>query len=242
MTNYRQAVEKLNGRTRRKLENNTYLERRSDTTIAVKLHATDVVTYHLDGPTVLNSGGWKTVTTKDRINKYSPVRLFTERGVWYLGGPENGWKKTHVYQDGVRVDVDGQIFGAGEPVKNVTKEKRAISTYARKYVEALKAGKVEAPGPGDCFYCALKEVKTGRPVGECFQDHGHVQSHIEEGYFVPSLAFNALETFGGSMAARQTLWDYTHGNREANGFAEIGLQQIQKMIRRYVSRQLGYQA
>lgn len=57
MKNYKEALAKLNGRPRRKLENNTYLEERDGNTIAVKLHATDVVTFHRDGRVVLNSGG-----------------------------------------------------------------------------------------------------------------------------------------------------------------------------------------
>lgn len=75
-----------NLRNRRKLANNTYLERRDDLTIAVKLHATDVVTFTPEG-TMLNTGGWFTSTTKDRINSYSPLKVYSEKGVWYVNLP-----------------------------------------------------------------------------------------------------------------------------------------------------------
>jgi hypothetical protein len=66
---------------RRKLQNNTYLvERGSD--YAVRLHNTDVVTIHADGTYTLNTGGWETVTTKDRINGYGPARVYSQRGTW----------------------------------------------------------------------------------------------------------------------------------------------------------------
>jgi hypothetical protein len=38
----------------------------------VKLHATDIVTYHADGAIGLNTGGWETVVTSQRINRFTP--------------------------------------------------------------------------------------------------------------------------------------------------------------------------
>jgi hypothetical protein len=67
---------------RRKLQNNTYLHARSNGDYAVRLHSTDVVTIHADGTYSLNTGGWETVTTKDRINNYGPARVYSHRGTW----------------------------------------------------------------------------------------------------------------------------------------------------------------
>ena len=52
----------------------TSVERRGEDCIALKYHATDVVTYMRDGPTTLNAGGWRTMTTKERMCQYSPVK------------------------------------------------------------------------------------------------------------------------------------------------------------------------
>lgn len=90
----------------KKIGNNTYL-RRVDGGIAVRLHATDVVTIHPDGSYTLNTGGWWTVTTKERINAYSPARLSQRRGEWYLLTPAGEVK----YWDGVRVDGAGNVVG-----------------------------------------------------------------------------------------------------------------------------------
>jgi len=83
---YKEAAAILNGRDRRKLANNTWLERRNGEHIAVRLHQTDVVTYRVDGTTVLDSGGWRTVTTKDRINRFGPqgARVWSDRGEWRI--------------------------------------------------------------------------------------------------------------------------------------------------------------
>src|SRR5262249_27597834 len=61
------------------LENNTRLIRCGDD-YAVVLHSTAVVTIHQDGTYTLRTGGWRTVTTKDRINKYSPARVYSTNG------------------------------------------------------------------------------------------------------------------------------------------------------------------
>ena len=66
------------------VQNNTRLFQRSDDSIAVKLHAVDVVTINADGTWTLRAEGWHTVTTLERIRGYSPAQLFSERGEWYL--------------------------------------------------------------------------------------------------------------------------------------------------------------
>jgi hypothetical protein len=115
---------------RRKLENNTYLETRypdrtydRDLTLhvetveyAVRLHDTDVVTLHPDGSYTLDSGGWRTVTTKDRINRYAPVRLYSDKRVWWLrprwvapDSPHSDASNSVSvrFEDGMSVNVDG---------------------------------------------------------------------------------------------------------------------------------------
>lgn len=234
MKTYQEAETTLKGRESRKLENNTYLKRRSADTIAVMLHATDVVTYHADGRIVLNTGGWKTVTTKDRITTYAPIRLWTERGVWYVS-IDGTWNKQATFENGLTIHANGALEGVGAPPENLSKVKRKISTYAKGYVDALQQGKIEPPGPGDCFYCQLRDT-TGKPL----QDGSHIQSHLDESYYVPSLAVNAMERFGASQACRWAFQACVTG--ETHPFNAIGLEQLQKVIRRYVSQQLGYQA
>lgn len=89
--NFQQANDLLTGRCQqsRKLGNNTYLKRRGNN-IAVMLHATDVITFKPDNTAVLDSGGWRTVTTKARMNKYlfddtrQTNYLYQDKGIWQL--------------------------------------------------------------------------------------------------------------------------------------------------------------
>lgn len=66
------------------LQNNTRLFRRGPDVLAVRLHATDVVTVWEDSRVALDSGGWQTMTTKDRMNGYAPVRISSVKGTWYV--------------------------------------------------------------------------------------------------------------------------------------------------------------
>lgn len=50
--------------------------------VAIVYHSTPVVMYHADGRVTLNTGGWLTVTTKQRLNACSPFRVWSERGEW----------------------------------------------------------------------------------------------------------------------------------------------------------------
>ena len=86
----------LGTKLQRTLCNNTIAERGDLNTwgtpgirsrIDVRLHATVIATFWSDGRVRLNSGGWRTVTTKARINALLPdgmPRLFQEKREWYF--------------------------------------------------------------------------------------------------------------------------------------------------------------
>lgn len=174
--NYQTASEKLTGRNRdrRKLENNTYLERRNED-IVVRLHSTDIITFKPNGDTVLNSGGWRTVTTKERLNGYAPISIGQKNGQWlvqkrnpaYIGWEETPnvpyWLTVGLYADGLTVKANGTIKGI-TPVKNLSnalKLRKQVNKYAADYIKAFIAGKVPAPSGADCWHCSMRETKEG---------------------------------------------------------------------------------
>lgn len=88
--------------------------------IGVKLHATYVVIIRSDGLYELDSGGWRTVTTKVRINDYGPVTLWSKDGEWYYGhmigvgserGAKKAWLAEHRFVDGMIFDSSGKLVG-----------------------------------------------------------------------------------------------------------------------------------
>jgi hypothetical protein len=82
-----EAVAMVRGKrnsTRRKVGNNTYAEILHDNSVGIMLHSTYVVKIHPDDTYTLQTGGWQTSTTKDRINQYSPVRVYQRKYEWYV--------------------------------------------------------------------------------------------------------------------------------------------------------------
>ena len=102
---YSQAGDLLGLRQAKKLTYNTTLRRDKDDFV-VRLYQTDIVRICEDGTYVLNTGGFYTVTTKERINRYSPVSVYQHKGEWFLrdGTP---------FKDGVRIKLDGLVLLLG---------------------------------------------------------------------------------------------------------------------------------
>jgi len=98
-----EAVNMVRGKRnadRRKVGNNTYAEILPDGSVGVMLHSTYVVKINTDNTYTLQTGGWYTVTTKDRINQYVSGRVYQADGQWYYKHT-NG--KTYEFIDGMVV-------------------------------------------------------------------------------------------------------------------------------------------
>ena len=230
------AVKTLKGKDSKKLENNTYLVRVDADSVGVKLHNTVVVYIYKSGNYQYDSGGWRSVTTKDRINKYGPVGIHQKDNVWYIG--------EGIYEDGVMLDNDGKpLLPLREPDK-VQKKKRELDKLVREYVKGyaenakrvgLYAGEStqsessdwdvvrlgERPEPlkpsmGDCWACACGAMSAEEPMGL-----DHLLSHFEEKYYVPSLLYKAIVTAGYKDPA--FIWAYIAGdinNRKDTSYLE----------------------
>lgn len=97
---YEDLLKMLKKRETKKLANNTYIVRKEANVLAIRLHSTDILTYHPDGRIVVDSGGYKRVTTKARINEYlggGRPSISQRQGVWYWEHFQNGtWTCTSV--------------------------------------------------------------------------------------------------------------------------------------------------
>jgi len=232
---YQSASEVLTGRNRdsRKIGNNTYLHRIDADAIGVKLHSTDVIVYHSDGRITFDSGGWHTVTTKARMNEFSPARVSQSRGTWEI--TVNGVAAP--YADGITWD-GSKWDRQGEDPKAAVKLAKQAKAYTDAYMAAFDAGKVPAPSNGDCWGCLMVATDGSNPMG----GKDHILSHIEESYFVPSLLNRAITRFPVSMAAKAYISDKWAGTDNGSWAAGIGKQQVQKSLYRYVKAELGLAA
>lgn len=301
--NYLEADSKLQGRNKlsRKVGNNTYLVRNSGVpgdSIHLKLHSTYIVTWYADGRIELNSGGWRTVTTKARINEYvEGWGISQEHGQWFIhrpvvldkclyceepqgkhnnftlacpekDGTDRDWderykftawhtnERTAMFADGAVIHPDGTLSGA-EPISEYDKAlklRRRVQRFAAKYIEAFGKGKVPAPSNGDCLYCNVGfRSQENKPLGETVHDKDHILSHLEENYFVPSLLMRAFETMPHSQVMGWAIGEKWGKEREqaaeifskidgGSQFFDMVRTDLQKMLSKYILRQLGQAA
>ncbi len=219
------------------IDNNTIEYYRLDGTRVIRLHLTDIVTFHKSGAVHLNTDGWTTLTTKDRINKYSPYRIHQAKSIWYV--TING--VDYVYKDGISIFPSGAVQGQGEDPKKYIKLTKDINKYVKGFMGQLIARKIGQPGNGDCWDCSFK-TEDGRSMGE-MSNSEHILSHFKEKYYVPALLFNAIERISISQAARSCVgyWTRMH-DQECGFFEDVGKRQVEKSLKRYLKRQLGMAA
>lgn len=168
-------------KTARPCANNT-MARLISGGVAIKLHDTDIVTVYDNGTMRLDSGGWLTVTTKERINRYTNAGISQRNGIWYM-------RDGSLFYDGMLIRPDGTPLkprNTDKYERQLKAIKKQAKEYAKGYVQALKDGLIDYPNGGDCWYCLMFEKQTPNASGA-----GHIRQHIKDKYYVPSLLVNA---------------------------------------------------
>lgn len=198
--NYEQALQYLNGKKERPFAHNTRIESDSlnlgHEVITIKYHGNPIVNIYPDYVSY-SSCGWKTITTKECINWFLPdgFALWQEKSVWYIS--DRNTNSRHIFIDGICIDKFGNVSNAGSPSEfDDTKLKiKQIKKFVDGYISALISGEVPTPSGGDCWYCCMKGMEGS----------DHINSHIEESYFVPSLLTRAVEYKDISPMAKNTI-------------------------------------
>lgn len=259
---WKDAQEVLGKRDSRKVANNTYLKRLNDNSIGLKLHNTFILVWRAGVGVEYNTGGWRTYVTKERMNRFGPLSIWSDRGTWWcsLHGPWSVDRPKWVYEEGLTFHEDGTITGAGDDPTKARKMRKVVAKFCRDYMDALERGEVPAPSGGDCWYCALTNTKTGKPLGEgvdtLHQDGSitverntdHILSHLglgepveeREVYFVPSLLHNALKA--GPTSKTMWWWVGSFWNPNSSFCPGSERDRVEKLLRKYILRQLGMAA
>lgn len=182
----------------RKIANNTYAQRRGDDAIAIRFHATDVVVFGRDGRITLDTGGYSTMSTKARINDaIEGYSIFSVKGRWMVsrGNVRNPDAVTVPFADGMVISPNGAISGVDfVAIQRQDQRNAVISKKVKKYCENLTPEKIveaiENAG-GDCFLCL---------GGNSFGGTEHLESHLDEGYYMAHLFLNVLKSRGYTNA------------------------------------------
>lgn len=156
--------------------------------VGVKLHRTIVVKYYRNGRVQFNSDGWRTVTTRDRMNCYAPranwneeskkfeglvVRVYTEKRIMYMVtsiGSTSMWNdpnaKKYIYEDNMIIYPDGRVVNQdGDPIQPDDKDREKA---ARKELNQIK-------GYVSKFISKFINQDIGNPgPGDCWYCMSHI--------------------------------------------------------------------
>ena len=209
------------------IANNTRLFKRGED-YAVRLHNTDVVTIHSDDTYTLNTGGWRTVTTKERINRFSPARVYSDKKVWLVktGFGEYGGS---LFEDGMKVTKRGVALEYNDPAEGFALQRKLdnlVRNYINGFCKLIESKELKDPDAGDCWFCSMFNQDKAHGNKESVD---HLFSHFEEKYYVPSLLANAMKErsygdvgyvwqltkAGGTDWARMSLRNYFKNRQEA---------------------------
>lgn len=218
----------LQGRYSKKLDHNTYLIRRGDA-IAIRLHETDIITYTPQSLCILHSGGWNTPTTRDRISAYAPVRMGIRKGTPFI--TFNG--KEYQFFDGITLDLNaGMVIDTNEKpdLDAINAYNKELTKRVDGYVKGLTLDTVQScleDMNGDCMFCHLLEVGTGKTLGEATQNTEHLWSHVNEQSYIGSLIIAAYKARGYGNY-RVVLQMHLHS------WASFGKKELHKNVKRYL--------
>lgn len=261
MSSFQSIVSKTNRRLSKKVANNTYAELRllsngvaraplsvqdwedypeTHRAVAIRLHKTDVVTYTGDGRLLLSTGGWKTMTTKARINDFTPtgVNVYSLKGDWrvyYSGGPYGPTPqaaKSIPFVDGVTLEINSLVGIAWTPVEGTypTETQERLAQEAKKKLRSdIKAYLKQAERSLTAWATTLRETGTLSTSGDCLyckgivttmdgavaDDNGHLWAHLRDGYVFPSLFINAYADRGFAVPAHVFSSDLSYSHDRA---------------------------
>lgn len=224
----------------RLVANNTVEYWRGDDKV-YRLHNTDIVTILADGRIILDSGGWQTVTTKERMNRYAGLwTIFSDRGAWYVSLRLADFSNERFpFADFIVLSPDGTVVGAGSTV-DIMRIKREVAAYCKLIREAET---LPLPNGGDCWYCSMFDKQAprglygrsptaeGHKPGAKVADPDHLHAHCREGYIHGALIVNAMRWAGYADEGIQIMAFGTDKGR--------GRDIVVRAVRRYLLRQFG---
>ena len=218
MTTKTESMEGIECDSSKVIGNNTF-EYQINGIRIVRLHNTDILIFKPNGLVTYNSGGWKTVTTKARMNEYGASGVYIQqiKSVWHIRAGE----QESIFFDGITFDMNKVRFlETMEKDKTTGKWLKLINRYVKKLGEL---DTLPVPSAGDCFLCSLFDQNLG--AGEKSTDRLHLESHLKGVYIHGSLIFNALK------------WA---GYRDPGLIFHMGLtDSIKRAVKRYFKANLG---
>lgn len=177
----------------RKLYYSNTVLKKDDDKFLIRLYDTEIISITPQNILTLDSGGYKTNTTKYRINELTNANISQAKKVWYVKDTE--------FFDGIQIDLKGNVLNPlPETIKESFENKRKlldklITKYCDGFQKMVEAGELQVPSNGDCWYCVMV-TNEGICLGDATDNDDHIIQHLREQYFVPALLYNTLKTKG----------------------------------------------
>jgi hypothetical protein len=191
----------------KRIDGNTFRYQKKNGDWAIRLWDTEIITEQPDNRTILTTGGFNTVLTRDRLNKFlkrfkgqsggfNGVR--TCKRILYYVAPDGS---ESIFYDGMVIEANGYPI---KPLKVISKATIRMQKQLKAYIDGLDKwldkyytdkkwdiNKADADRQGDCWSCLFVDG-TGKPA----MGTGHLQGHLKEKYYMWSLIVNALKEKG----------------------------------------------
>jgi len=231
----------LKGRPVKKIGYQTWVERTEAGDIALRHFATRVMTFHQDNSVTLDAKGFRSKSTRERLDDCvpRPYRIFQKKSLWWYGTFDGD---PIPFFDGLVIDgVTGKPLNGPttEEVKADLQAKKAIEKRIKKYVDGyidmLVTEQVEVPSNGDCWTCL--GLVTDFSSGEVVDDGDHLLSHMDENYYVPSLAINAMREAGFRPAGIQIMLGL-RPDSDMMGGTSVHVQTVRRSLMKYMRKRL----
>lgn len=187
MLTFESCTNLIKNRETKKLANNTYLKKENGNFV-VTFHETGIVTVLPDDSLILTTDGYRTKTTKIRLNEYIGNRIYQKNSIWYITGNNTSDDGIPFY-DGITIDKNGNLLNVVDNSEKVSMCKKKLNSMVKKYIKgyidwALKNGVNRSNG--DCWYCLFG-------MGDSLD---HVYSHLKENYYFGSFLDTAIKGGG----------------------------------------------
>lgn len=180
----------------------------------IRYHDTDVIEIDSRGTVTLNSGGWRTPTTKERINMGLPAGCYIySSGGWLIKTP----KGLFPFADGAKFKADGTPVNPKLLEKSAAKEARDKKLVARFLRNAAKNGWHDPAGDPWVFSQPSRSVML---------------DWLQSDYFTARLCSLALESRFGPAGVSIYMSDLVRKGGKPDGW-------IKTLLRRYIYASLG---
>ena len=137
---------------------NTVEWKSADGSRYIRLHETDILSFHADGRISVYTGGLYTVTTRGRLNSFAPdgFRFWTHKGVLHCSAP--GKASAVPFRERLEIGKRGALRSdTGPDNGRAERDRRLIDSYMAKL---RRMGEIPRPDGGDPWISP--DPKTGK--------------------------------------------------------------------------------